>query len=42
MRTLANPIKIDGKRLEQTVCSPMGADNAEYLSHPQPSRRVVS
>jgi crotonobetainyl-CoA:carnitine CoA-transferase CaiB-like acyl-CoA transferase len=42
MRTLANPIKIDGKRLEQTVCSQLGADNAEYLDHPLPSRRVVS
>jgi crotonobetainyl-CoA:carnitine CoA-transferase CaiB-like acyl-CoA transferase len=42
MRTLANPIKINGKRLEQTVCSPMGADTAEYLNHPPASRRVVS
>ena len=42
MRTLANPIKINGKRLEQTVCSPLGADNAEYLENPLPSRRVVS
>jgi crotonobetainyl-CoA:carnitine CoA-transferase CaiB-like acyl-CoA transferase len=42
MRTLANPIKIDGQRLEQTACSQMGADNAEYLNNPQPSRRVVS
>jgi crotonobetainyl-CoA:carnitine CoA-transferase CaiB-like acyl-CoA transferase len=42
MRTLANPIKINGKRLEQTVCSQLGADNAEYLNNPRPSRRVVS
>ena len=42
MRTLANPIKIDGKRLEQTVCSQLGADNAEYLNTPPASRRVVS
>jgi crotonobetainyl-CoA:carnitine CoA-transferase CaiB-like acyl-CoA transferase len=42
MRTLANPIKIDGKRLEQTVCSQLGADNAEYLNNPPASRRVVS
>jgi crotonobetainyl-CoA:carnitine CoA-transferase CaiB-like acyl-CoA transferase len=42
MRTLANPIKINGKRLEQTVCSQLGADNAEYLDNPLPSRRVVS
>jgi crotonobetainyl-CoA:carnitine CoA-transferase CaiB-like acyl-CoA transferase len=32
MRVLANPIKIDGKRLEQRVCSPVGADNAEFLA----------
>jgi crotonobetainyl-CoA:carnitine CoA-transferase CaiB-like acyl-CoA transferase len=42
MRTLANPIKINGKRLEQTVCSQLGADNAEYLNHPPASRRIVS
>lgn len=42
MRTLANPIKINGKRLEQTACSQFGADNAEYLANPLPSRRVVS
>jgi crotonobetainyl-CoA:carnitine CoA-transferase CaiB-like acyl-CoA transferase len=42
MRTLANPIKINGKRLEQTVCSQLGADNAEYLNNPPASRRVVS
>ncbi|MDP1910732.1 MAG: CoA transferase [Hyphomicrobium sp.] len=42
LRTLANPIKINGKRLEQTVCSQLGADNAEYLTNPPPSRRVVS
>ena len=42
MRTLANPIRINGKRLEQTVCSQLGADNAEYLNSPLPARRVVS
>lgn len=42
MRTLANPIKINGKRLEQTVCSQLGADNAEYLNNPPAPRRVVS
>jgi crotonobetainyl-CoA:carnitine CoA-transferase CaiB-like acyl-CoA transferase len=31
MRVLSNPIKINGKRLDQKVCSPMGADNEEYL-----------
>jgi hypothetical protein len=28
---LSNPIKINGNRLDQTVCSPMGADNARYV-----------
>jgi hypothetical protein len=42
MRTLANPIKVNGQRLEGTVCSPLGADNAEYLDNPRPARRVVS
>jgi crotonobetainyl-CoA:carnitine CoA-transferase CaiB-like acyl-CoA transferase len=32
MRALANPIRIDGKRLAQEPCSPMGADNAACLS----------
>ena len=32
MRVLSNPIKIDGKRLDQKVCSPVGADNEEYLA----------
>ncbi|ODT25721.1 MAG: CoA-transferase [Hyphomicrobium sp. SCN 65-11] len=31
MRVLANPIKINGKRLEQAPCSPLGADNAEFV-----------
>jgi len=30
MRVLGNPIKIDGKRLDQAVCSALGADNAEF------------
>jgi hypothetical protein len=30
-KMFANPLKIDGKRLEQTVCSPLGADNAAIL-----------
>jgi crotonobetainyl-CoA:carnitine CoA-transferase CaiB-like acyl-CoA transferase len=34
MRVLANPIKINGKRLEQAVCPPMGADNAAFLGTP--------
>jgi len=32
MRTLANPIKVDGQRLDQTVCSALGADNDRYLA----------
>jgi crotonobetainyl-CoA:carnitine CoA-transferase CaiB-like acyl-CoA transferase len=31
LRVLANPIKINGERLSQKVCSPVGADNAEVL-----------
>jgi crotonobetainyl-CoA:carnitine CoA-transferase CaiB-like acyl-CoA transferase len=31
LRALANPIKINGKRLEQSVCSPFGADNAAFI-----------
>jgi crotonobetainyl-CoA:carnitine CoA-transferase CaiB-like acyl-CoA transferase len=31
MRLLANPLKIDGVRPEQTVCSPLGADNEAVL-----------
>jgi crotonobetainyl-CoA:carnitine CoA-transferase CaiB-like acyl-CoA transferase len=42
MRTLANPIKVNGQRLEQKACSPLGADNAEYLTNRPLSRRVVS
>jgi crotonobetainyl-CoA:carnitine CoA-transferase CaiB-like acyl-CoA transferase len=34
MRALANPIKVDGERLDQTVCSPLGADNKAYLTEP--------
>lgn len=34
MRVLANPIKINGKRLEQTACSSMGADTAEFIGAP--------
>src|SRR5207248_2417702 len=27
LRVLANPLKINGQRLDQAVCSPLGADN---------------
>jgi crotonobetainyl-CoA:carnitine CoA-transferase CaiB-like acyl-CoA transferase len=30
-KMLANPLKIDGKRLEQKVCAPLGADNEALL-----------
>jgi crotonobetainyl-CoA:carnitine CoA-transferase CaiB-like acyl-CoA transferase len=35
-RMLANPLKIDGQRLEQKVCSPLGADNEALLGDTQP------
>ncbi len=31
-RVLGNPLKIDGERLEQHVCSPLGADGGETLA----------
>jgi crotonobetainyl-CoA:carnitine CoA-transferase CaiB-like acyl-CoA transferase len=31
LRVLANPLKIDGQRLEQRACAPLGADNAAVL-----------
>ncbi len=34
MRVLANPIKINGKRLDQAACSSMGADTAEFIGAP--------
>jgi len=35
MRVLANPIKINGQRLSQKVCSAPGADNAAILQTPK-------
>jgi crotonobetainyl-CoA:carnitine CoA-transferase CaiB-like acyl-CoA transferase len=35
MRVLANPIKINGQRLSQRTCSPMGADTAAVLGAAQ-------
>jgi len=35
MRVLANPIKINGQRLSQHVCSAPGADNAAILQTPK-------
>ncbi len=31
LRVIANPIRIDGERLAQQACSPLGADNEKYL-----------
>jgi hypothetical protein len=31
LRVIANPIRIDGERLPQEACSPLGADNKKYL-----------
>jgi crotonobetainyl-CoA:carnitine CoA-transferase CaiB-like acyl-CoA transferase len=31
MRVLSNPIKINGQRMSQQVCSPMGADTSRYV-----------
>ena len=40
MRALANPIKVNGKRLEQSVCSALGADNDAYLASPVAKRAM--
>lgn len=39
LRALANPIKINGKRLEQSVCSSLGADNTAFVGQPPQQRR---
>jgi crotonobetainyl-CoA:carnitine CoA-transferase CaiB-like acyl-CoA transferase len=31
LRVLSNPIRINGERMEQSVCSPMGADTAKLV-----------
>lgn len=31
LRVIANPIRVDGERLSQQACSPLGADNKKYL-----------
>jgi crotonobetainyl-CoA:carnitine CoA-transferase CaiB-like acyl-CoA transferase len=36
LKLLANPLKIDGARLEQAVCSPLGADNDAVLGGARP------
>jgi crotonobetainyl-CoA:carnitine CoA-transferase CaiB-like acyl-CoA transferase len=35
-RLLANPLKVDGERLEQRVCSALGADNEALLDPASP------
>jgi crotonobetainyl-CoA:carnitine CoA-transferase CaiB-like acyl-CoA transferase len=42
MRTLANPIKVDGQRLDQRVCSALGADNDTYLASAPEQRAARS
>lgn len=42
MRALANPIKVNGQRLDQAVCSALGADNATYLADPPAAKRAAS
>lgn len=39
LRALANPIKINGMRLEQSVCSSLGADNNAFVGQPPKQRR---
>ncbi len=34
MKVLANPLKINGVRPEQSACAPLGADNATLLAQP--------
>jgi crotonobetainyl-CoA:carnitine CoA-transferase CaiB-like acyl-CoA transferase len=42
MRVLANPIKINGQRLSQQVCSPVGGDNNELLAGTREDAKAVS
>jgi crotonobetainyl-CoA:carnitine CoA-transferase CaiB-like acyl-CoA transferase len=43
LRVLANPIKVNGKRLDQAVCSALGADNDVYLAEaPAPQRATAA
>jgi crotonobetainyl-CoA:carnitine CoA-transferase CaiB-like acyl-CoA transferase len=42
MRVLANPIKINGARLEQAACSPFGGDTAAYLGEVRAAKRAGS
>jgi crotonobetainyl-CoA:carnitine CoA-transferase CaiB-like acyl-CoA transferase len=42
MRVLANPIKINGARLDQAPCSRFGADTAAYLGEVRAAKRAGS
>jgi crotonobetainyl-CoA:carnitine CoA-transferase CaiB-like acyl-CoA transferase len=42
MRVLANPIKINGQRLDQKACPPFGADNASYVGGMRSTERAGS
>jgi crotonobetainyl-CoA:carnitine CoA-transferase CaiB-like acyl-CoA transferase len=42
MRVLANPIKINGQRLDQKACPPFGADNASYVGGTRTTERAGS
>jgi len=42
LRVLANPIKINGQRLDQAACSQFGADNETYLADLRPVERAGS
>jgi crotonobetainyl-CoA:carnitine CoA-transferase CaiB-like acyl-CoA transferase len=42
MRMLANPIKVDGRRLDQAVCPPLGADNGTYLADTALAKRAAA
>ena len=42
LKVLANPIKIDGKRPDQAVCSALGADNERLLSELREPRKDVA
>jgi crotonobetainyl-CoA:carnitine CoA-transferase CaiB-like acyl-CoA transferase len=42
LRVLANPIKIDGQRLEQAACSQFGADTETYVAGLQATKRAGS
>jgi crotonobetainyl-CoA:carnitine CoA-transferase CaiB-like acyl-CoA transferase len=42
MRVLANPIKIDGERLEQAPCPAFGADTSDYVGGAPTAKRASS